>query len=327
MKRENVLPLFFKEIGTNRNHCNEKITKYNKGKNVLKTVTIKDKEYTFISDYFDSPELFKSFNVLARKTFDFELEEWDDEDYFCYSLLDGDIMVANVSVQRIDFEYEGKTTRAVQVLTVMTDESYRKQGLSAFLMNRMIEECESQYDLLYLFANDTAVDFYPRFGFEKESEFLHFSEQLPTPKNMGPIKLDVTNDEQWNLIKAAISQGFACTSFPALNAVGLIEWLCKEVYKDQLYHIQKLDAVVIARNDEKKLRLNAVFGEKAIALPDVIAAMIDEETERVELGFTPKENEQFSTKLLEIDDSTLFVRSKHRWGDLGERRLPLLTRT
>lgn len=60
----------------------------------------------------------------------------------------------------------------------MMHPDYRNQGLSGKLMNHIIEVYEQEYNFIYLFANESVLDFYPKFGFEKvqESSFsLKFS--------------------------------------------------------------------------------------------------------------------------------------------------------
>jgi predicted GNAT family N-acyltransferase len=54
-----------------------------------------------------------------------------------------------------------------QIGTVMTDPEYRGKGLAAELMNRVIGQYENESEAFYLFANDTVLDFYPRFGFRR----------------------------------------------------------------------------------------------------------------------------------------------------------------
>ncbi|AGE76704.1 hypothetical protein DF16_orf05130 [Bacillus thuringiensis serovar kurstaki str. YBT-1520] len=37
-------------------------------------------------------------------------------------------------------------------------------------MNHIIKKYEKNYNFIYLFANDTVLEFYPKFGFEKVQE-------------------------------------------------------------------------------------------------------------------------------------------------------------
>ncbi|GIO00553.1 hypothetical protein J5TS2_12210 [Brevibacillus halotolerans] len=52
----------------------------------------------------------------------------------------------------------------------MTHPDYRNKGLSGKLMHYIIDKYEKECDFIYLFANETVLDFYPKFGFEKLQE-------------------------------------------------------------------------------------------------------------------------------------------------------------
>lgn len=49
----------------------------------------------------------------------------------------------------------------------MTDVKYRDQGLLRIIMEKVIAEWKDKCELIYLFANDSVLDFYPKFGFDK----------------------------------------------------------------------------------------------------------------------------------------------------------------
>nr|WP_307897013.1 GNAT family N-acetyltransferase [Clostridium botulinum] len=139
---------------------------------------INDKKYSCACNYRDDSILRNSFNTLTEKTYGFNFKQWYEDGYWGdkyipYSLLDGDNVVSNVSVNIIDFLILGEEKRYVQIGTVMTDEEYRGQGLCRTLMERVIKEWEDKCDLIYLFANDSVLDFYPKFGFDKCDEYQY----------------------------------------------------------------------------------------------------------------------------------------------------------
>jgi predicted GNAT family N-acyltransferase len=47
---------------------------------------------------------------------------------------------------------------------VTTHPDYRGKGLSARLVNKVLEEYENKYDYMYLFANESVLDFHLKFG-------------------------------------------------------------------------------------------------------------------------------------------------------------------
>lgn len=110
----------------------------------------------------------------------FDFEEWYQNGYWKdryipYALLDGNNVITNVSVNIIDFFVMGEKKTCIQIGTVMTDKEYRNQGLNRFLMKKVLEEWRERCDVIYLFANDSVLNFYPKFGFVSVPEYQHDS--------------------------------------------------------------------------------------------------------------------------------------------------------
>jgi len=156
-------------------------------------------EPQFVKNYRDDEVLRKSFSVLAMGTFEISFEEWYqkgfwNERYIPYSYVQGDQVVANVSVNSLDLVIEGEQKRAIQIGTVMTHPDYRRRGLSASLMNKVLEDYENQYDVMYLFANESVLDFYPRFGFQAVDEQLFTMNATPSQLEPTGIRRLNVND-------------------------------------------------------------------------------------------------------------------------------------
>lgn len=102
-------------------------------------------KYTYSTNVKNNDILRKSFNELTEKTFYFNFESWFHNgfwgnDYIPCSLIDGEKVVANVSVNLMDFQLDGIKKHYIQIGTVMTDEAYRGQGLNRYLMEKVITE-------------------------------------------------------------------------------------------------------------------------------------------------------------------------------------------
>ncbi len=119
---------------------------------------------TFHKAYRNDEALRKSFNDLATLVFGINFEEW-------HQYVDGRKLIANVSVNVLDFVVNGEEKRAIQIGTVMTHPEYRNRGLSKRLMHKVLEAYENRYDFMYLFANQNVLDFYPKFGFKAVSDY------------------------------------------------------------------------------------------------------------------------------------------------------------
>lgn len=74
----------------------------------------------------------------------------------------------------MNFNLEGIEKHYIQIGTVMTDEFYRGLVLSRKLIERIINEHKDNVDGIYLFSNDSVINFYPKFGFSKSTECQYY---------------------------------------------------------------------------------------------------------------------------------------------------------
>ena len=107
-------------------------------------IILKDKEYSFLIGYQKHKQYRNAFNNLAKIIFPISFEEWFqsgywNEKYIPYTLFDEDKAVANISVNIMDFSVFGEQKRFIQIGAVMTDENYRNNGLSRFLMEKVLD--------------------------------------------------------------------------------------------------------------------------------------------------------------------------------------------
>jgi ribosomal protein S18 acetylase RimI-like enzyme len=131
--------------------------------------------YEFIKDYKNNDLYRLSFNNLAKETFGIDFETWYqqghwNENYICYSFLKDDRVISNVSLNLMELMIEGKREKAIQIGTVMTDPTYRRQGLAQQLMNKVLEDFDQDYQLYFLAANEDAIPLYEKCDFILKDE-------------------------------------------------------------------------------------------------------------------------------------------------------------
>ena len=167
-------------------------------------------EYRLISNYKHISSYKESFNDLAKMVFGIDFQKWYEkgcwnDHYVCYSYLHNEQVIANASINKMTVVWNGKEYNAIQIGTVMTHPDYRNQGLSGKLMNHILEKYENETDFIYLFANDTVLDFYPKFGFEKvqESSFSLAISDLGHQQVKGKSlrQLNIENQDDIQLMK------------------------------------------------------------------------------------------------------------------------------
>lgn len=278
----------------------------------MEKVLINGKEYSFIKNYKENTVLRKSYNELTKSTYEFDFEQWYQDGYWgdCYvpySLLDGEKIVANVSVSIIDFEVLGEIKRYLQLGTVMTDKEYRNQGLSRYLMEEVIEEWKDKCHMLYLFANDSVLNFYPRFGFTAVREYQYYKTITNDNENIAAEKLDMSLVINRELVVDKINSSVPISKLAMLKNPGLIMFYCTSFMMDNVYYLRAQDVIVIAELRGDKLYLQDIFSSSEVDLEDIIKSLINKEVKKVVLGFTPNDSDSYSVNLLEEDDTTLFV--------------------
>jgi len=278
----------------------------------MEFIKANDKTYGYASYFKDDDQLRSSFNSLTRKTYGFDFEEWYkngywQDRYIPYALLDGDNIISNVSVNVIDFFVMGEKKRFIQIGTVMTDKEYRNQGLNRFLMERVLEDWKEKCDLIYLFANDSVLDFYPKFGFNPAEEYQYSKEIFSQNTTSNVTKLNMSNANDKKFLFDTINESKVFSQLAMLGNASLVMFYCTSFMKQSVYYIKDLDAIAIAEFNDNTLYLNDVFCKREIPLDDIIAALVNNEIKLAVLGFTPVDTTSFNAKLLKEEDTTLFV--------------------
>lgn len=283
----------------------------------MEFIKVNDKTYGYAVDIKDDDKLRRSFNSLTRKTYGFDFEEWYRNGYWQsryipYALLDGDNIISNVSVNVIDFFVMGEKKRFIQIGTVMTDKEYRNQGLNRFLMERVLEDWKGKCDLIYLFANDSVLDFYPKFGFSPAEEYQYSKEILAENTTSNASKLNMSDENDKKFLFDTINESKVFSQLAMRDNASLVMFYCTSFMKHNVYYIEALDAIAIAEFNDNTLYLNDVFCKQNIPLDDIIVALVNKEIKLVVLGFTPIDTTSFNVKLLKEEDTTLFIMNDGR---------------
>lgn len=281
---------------------------------IMEYVNINGKKYKFVIGNGENHRYRMSFNALTEKTFGFKFEQWYQDGYWKnqyipYSLIDGEEVVSNVSVNIMDFEVSGNLKRYIQLGTVMTDVSYRNQGLIRVIIEKIIEEWQDKCGLIYLFANDSVLNFYPRFGFTQLKQYQ--CTKLIDIKNKGGFvrKLKMSNEADRALVYDKANVSFSLAEISMRGNAELIMFYCTQFMKDSVYYIEDYDAVVILNFIDDVIEVLDVFCTEEVSLDKILSYLINKEIKKVILYFTPKEADSYVINELEGED-TLFVLGK-----------------
>lgn len=270
-----------------------------------------------ISDYMRVDTYRHMLNELTRNTFGFDFESWVTQgyfegDYIPYSFMDEGRIVSNVSANRMKFMQNGSLRYYIQIGTVMTDESYRRQGLAAKLMKHVIEEYEQECDGIYLFGNLSALDFYRNLNFKEESQYRYyvkeeFCHSSNTKDGFKPIKNmgDEIKKKYFDLVRNSAYH----SSFEQMNKYGLQMFYTAGL--NNVLYADDIECFIVLDQDECAV-LKSVLCKEKVALVDVIQR-IDSENHKCILGFTPLDADK-KICISEVydggDDYRLFYRGK-----------------
>ncbi|MGG4497384.1 GNAT family N-acetyltransferase [Brevibacillus reuszeri] len=276
-------------------------------------------EYTLVSDYRNNESLKESFNSLVMQTFKLDFRDWYDKGYWNdsyrpYSFVDKGKVIANASVNQMSVIINGETFKAIQIGTVMTDENYRNQGLAKQLMQHIMKEHAKSCDFMYLFANETVLDFYPRFGFTRlhESEFSVDLEKSSIQMNTEAKVKQLTIENDLSLLEKFAKNRYVNTKILDVEQnESLLLFYFTVVFQEAIFYLEELETIVLMEEEEGILRIFDIISLCAPNVEAVISSLVKETTKKVVFSFTPDFTIEGTTAtIMPNDDAALFILSK-----------------
>lgn len=278
---------------------------------------MKNMGYHYTANVQQDEVLRASFNELTRQTFGFDFENWYKsghwgELYIPHVLTVDNKVVSNVSVNLMQFKIGDTSKKYIQIGTVMTDLNYRGQGLNREIMERILAEYKGKFDGIYLFGNDSVLNYYPKYGFKAAIEYEYY---LPLDKceNVSSYTLEKINTED-DMQREKLSNTIrACMNIPNENDafymnenLGLYQFWFAAAYEDSIYYLPETDSYVIAEIQEQTLFIHQILGREKIDIIRLANSFEDNLTEAV-LGFTPIQKENLFVREHKEEDCTLFI--------------------
>ena len=299
--------------------------------------TLGGRELTFAAGWQEDASLRQKLHPLTRDIFGFDFEKWYQCGYWTdkcipYSLMEGNRVVSHITVSRMEFLWNGQERHYVQLGTVLTAPDCRGRGLSRALMERVLADWRDRCDMVYLFANETVLEFYPRFGFtmlqESEASFA-----LTDRTSAGPVRrlnMDDSNDR--DLLRRMAAGTAPQSALSMRHNPELVMFYCSCFdglpYPEQLYWLESLSAVAVAHREGDTLIISDVFSPRQTDVRVVAAALAGPETARVVLEFLPPDTGFCRVSPFVEEDGALFA-----MGPDAERmrkipfRFPILSHT
>lgn len=188
----------------------------------------------------------------------------------------------------------------------MTDEAHRNKGLIRILMEEIEKDYGQTTDGMYLFANDSVLEFYPKFGFKKAVEY-QYSKQVENPREATMKKIPMNDMQAWEELEKIMNKSKVLGNFDMVGNSDLYMFYVTKFMQENVYYEETMDVYVIAELEEDSLFIHNVFSEKEVELGKVIEAF-GKEIKKVMLGFVPQNKEGYSVEEIQEEDTTLFVK-------------------
>lgn len=286
-----------------------------------KTININNEEYILHIRYQENETLRTAFNRMCKEVWEFDFEAFYQsgywgEDCIIYSLFKNEQIVSHTTLSIFDLTKERQTIKVGQLGTVMTDPNYQHKGLSRFLLEYIKEEYNTILKGYFLFANDTVLEYYPKFGYTAMNEYqasISVSNLQSSTALFESLDLDDTSSRL--LFKEYVEEGYTYNRLQTKN-VGLAFFYCYANYdfsfKGSVYYSKELDTVVLYEREGEELTIYAIYqkSHSIKQLKEIVAACVNSETKKVYFAFTPELDEVTYELYKEDEDITLMVTSE-----------------
>jgi len=230
------------------------------------------------------------------------------EKYIPHVLIESGIIIANVSAAIIDVIFDGRKCSAVQIGAVGTLPEYRGRGFSRILNDYVSNKYKGTADLIFLFANDSVLKFYPKFGFKLAIESIYVQESnIPKPA-FSARKLSIESEVNYFLIKELIRQRSPLTRIFGAENFGFITWWhIFNLYADNLYYLEEEDVIIIKKEKGDSLDIIDVIFCGQIDINSIIPKIIDSNSIKSINYLFPPDQLDFKFDKVKKYDSGLFV--------------------
>lgn len=235
---------------------------------------------------------------------------WKDS-YRPYSILEAGKIISNVTATLMDVIIKGKTYKSVQIGAVGTIPEYRNKGLSQMLMAYVLQKFGEETDLYFLFANESVLEFYPKFDFIPIPEKLFLLDTDSPKDKYSARRLDLKNFDDYRLLQGLINERKNLTEiFGAENYGPITMWHIFNSYRNSLYYLSDEDALIIKKEKNHEMHVRDIIFRKSFDILPAMSKVIESEAiNKIYYYFPPDKIVYPYTQTVDYK-SYLYVRSK-----------------
>lgn len=257
-------------------------------------------------------EFDKQVNDLMLHALDFSFDKWHaqkvwHDDYERYSIIENGIMLANISVFKMKMLINGEQRDFLQFGSVATRKEYRGKGLSRKLMEHIFSIYPDTPAFLH--ANDSVVEFYPKFEFEPIAYKQPYIEyKLENHGEMIKLNIDDPKVDKYLRERSQYSKVFDCLNQYSINWFHLLYG-----FSNNIYEIPQLDLMLIVKQKGNKLTIYDIVAKKTVSFEEIAPNLYFQGIDIIQFGFNPDWlGIDYNMREYKIDDANPFA-----YGDLG----------
>jgi hypothetical protein len=197
---------------------------------------------------------------------------------------------------------------------------FRNQGLSRELMNYVVNEYKDDIDFFFLHANETVLQFYPKFGFRSIGEFLFIAEPSILRARYSARKLNIEVEQDYLLLQDLIKNRQILTKiFGALDYGSITMWYVLNLYKDKLYYLENENVIIIKEEKDNTLNIIDVLFTKSFDFQLLLPKITESDSINLIKFYFPPDQLHFKYDRTLKENTGLFVCGKFDLGNIPFR--------
>jgi GNAT superfamily N-acetyltransferase len=271
---------------------------------------------SLIEDYRDDEKYREMFFVFVNMVFPkadfrtwYEYGFWSDR-YIPFSLVADGKIISNVSISKMDLLIDGVRKKGIQFGTVGTIPEFRNKGLARRLMEYALDKFNADFDVFFLYANKSVLDFYPKFGFRRYKESVYEADLSEGFAPGNPRRLDINDAEDRTIIYKLLKRRRIQTGlFGAENYEFITFWHMLNIFPEDIFYLNDPELLLIMTSEKSTLNIwEVVFTAKPDWQTIIPELLIRQNLSKIRYHFPPDQSHFHYDRILE-EDTLLFIRS------------------
>lgn len=267
-----------------------------------------------IENYRNNEIMRNEFHNFISKVFpSISFKEWYSkgfwtENYIPFSIIESGKLISSASATFMNTLVKGKKCKAIQLGAVGTLPEYRNRGLSHDLINYVIKRYKDEVHFFFLHANETVLEFYPKFGFRSVKETVFVAESsFPESKYLAR-KLNIEIDSDYLLLQDIINNRQILTKIFGAEDYGFITmWHVLNFYQDNLYYLEKENVIVIKEEKNNTVHIVDVIYSKPFDFQLVLPQIMESNSIKSINYYFPPDQLQYDYSKIVNEKSGLFL--------------------